>query len=583
MLTHLRRRRIFIAIAAAIPLAIGLAACTGAPAARVAGDTEAVTHDENDRVPEGAAWTQHYFPSVPGLDGEEVELHADVLLPEDLAEGETVPVILSVGSYFGHSGQTTDERRTHSGPSDRFADLVDGGSLFDEGYAFVMVDLRGFGGSTGCLDFMGDGEQADVAAAIEWAATQPWSTGDVGMYGKSYDAITGLVGTVLEPAGLRAVVAQAPIWDMYRNSRSGGVPRLPLTVAVQTYNEIAALEQLPDDAERYRENAAYEQAHPECVAINTLSAQTADPTSPYWTSRDFAARVDESTTPLLFTQGWAEWNTESEAMEEFLANHEGPVRGWFGPWDHIRGNDVDGDGALKTGREGWFDEVMAFYDEHLKGIAPTEEYPAFVIQDNAGSWRAQDSWPVVDTVADLALEGGEYLDDGAEGDPTVVSENRFVQTSQPVAADTRITGTPSMTLMSAGHGNLMVKLYDVASDGTAVLINEQVAAVTPGEVTLEMKAGDWRLLAGHALAVQIGTIEAGPLSDWIDTPSYERIAVSDVQLQLALQDPVADVDIPGERALYLDSYLALTTTTLPTAPTTFTVNGAKGDPSSGAQ
>ena len=53
------------------------------------------------------------------------------------------------------------------------------------------------------------------------------------MYGKSYDAITGLVGTVLQPEGLRAVVAQAPIWDMYRNSRSGGVPRLPLTLAVQ--------------------------------------------------------------------------------------------------------------------------------------------------------------------------------------------------------------------------------------------------------------------------------------------------------------------------------------------------------------
>ncbi|WP_322409979.1 CocE/NonD family hydrolase [Microbacterium invictum] len=581
----LRRRplALTLALGAIIPLAIGLAACTEAPAATVAGDTEAVTHDENDRVPEGAAWTQHYFSSAPGLDGEEVELHADVLLPDDLDEGEQVPVILSVGSYFGHSGEITDEDWTHPGPSDRFADLIEGGDLFDERYAFVMVDLRGFGGSTGCLDFMGDGEQADVAAAIEWAASQPWSTGDVGMYGKSYDAITGIVGTVLEPESLRAVVAQAPIWDMYRNNRSGGVPRLPLTVAVQTYNEIAALEQLPADTERYRENAAYEQSHPECVAINTLSAQTADPASPYWTSRDFAARVDGSTTPLLFTQGWAEWNTESEAMEEFLANHEGPVRGWFGPWDHIRGNEVDEDGTVETGREGWFDEVMAFYDEHLKGVEPTEEHPAFVIQDNMGSWRAQDDWPLVDAAVDLSLEGGSYLDDGAEGDPTVDTGNRFVQTSAPVSADTRFTGTPSMSLTSEGHGNLMVKLYDVAPDGTAVLINEQVAAVTPGEVTLEMKAGDWWLAAGHALAVQIGTIEAGPLSDWIDTPSNERVAVSDVQLQLALQDPAADVDIPGERALYLDSYLAISTATLPEAPTTFTIDGAEGGTSSGGE
>ena len=30
------------------------------------------------------------------------------------------------------------------------------------GYTFVMVDLRGFGGSSGCLDWGGPGEQADV-------------------------------------------------------------------------------------------------------------------------------------------------------------------------------------------------------------------------------------------------------------------------------------------------------------------------------------------------------------------------------------------------------------------------------------
>jgi predicted acyl esterase len=49
------------------------------------------------------------------------------------------------------------------------------------GYTYVMVDLRGFGGSSGCLDWGGPGEQSDVQTAVEWAATQPWSTGHVGM------------------------------------------------------------------------------------------------------------------------------------------------------------------------------------------------------------------------------------------------------------------------------------------------------------------------------------------------------------------------------------------------------------------
>ena len=42
----------------------------------------------------------------------------------------------------------------------------------ERGYTFVMVDLRGFGGSSGCLDWAGPGEQSDVVNAVKWAASQ---------------------------------------------------------------------------------------------------------------------------------------------------------------------------------------------------------------------------------------------------------------------------------------------------------------------------------------------------------------------------------------------------------------------------
>ena len=45
-------------------------------------------------------------------------------------------------------------------------------------------------------------------------------------------------------------------------------------------------------------------------------------------------------------------------------------------WDHVRGNDVDDDGRLLMGRQGWFDEVMRFYDHYLQGGAPTPQRPA---------------------------------------------------------------------------------------------------------------------------------------------------------------------------------------------------------------
>ncbi len=86
-------------------------------------------------------------------------------------------MILAIGPYLGHAGQTGvvgpvqgtsyDPVGPSTGPSDRFHDLVVGGRLMERGYTFVMVDLRGFGGSTGCLDWAGPGEQADVVKAVE--------------------------------------------------------------------------------------------------------------------------------------------------------------------------------------------------------------------------------------------------------------------------------------------------------------------------------------------------------------------------------------------------------------------------------
>jgi predicted acyl esterase len=427
------------------------------------------------------------------------------------------------------------------------------------------VDLRGFGGSTGCLDFAGAGERADIAAAIDWAASRPWSTGAVGMYGKSYDAITGLIGNNLDQDALKAVVAQEPIWDLYRNFRSNGVPRTTIVDVANSYNRIATMPQLPDDDARYRANAEYEKAHPECLVQNMFGYRTTDPASEYWATRDLAAQAEGTDTPLFVTQGFLEWNTEPEAIQEFLDNHDGPQRGWLGQWDHVRGNDRVADGRLAMGREGWFEETMSFYDEHLKGIEPTVGYPAYAVQDSTGTWRAQDTWPVVERSAQVRLRGGSYVDHSGEGEGTP----NFLQRSEPLAKATRVTGTPRLTLDARGRGNVMVKLYDVAPDGTAVMFDEQVAVLAKGRTAFDLKSADWTIAAGHSLAVEIGTILPG--GDWLPTSTGERIRVTGARLDLALDDPADDTPTEGARAPYLDTYLAAYTSTLPEVPATFTL------------
>ncbi|GAA3583711.1 CocE/NonD family hydrolase [Amycolatopsis ultiminotia] len=568
----MKHSRIAAAASAAIVVAMtaALAGSTASAApgpAAVATADDPVTHAENEHVPEGGAWTQQYFPSS---DGSKTELHADVLLPEGLPEGQKVPVILSAGPYFGHSGQEDVEDRKHTGPSDRFTDFIDGAHLFDRGYAFVMVDVRGFGGSTGCLDFTGPGEQADVKAAINWAANQPWSTGSVGMYGKSYDAITGLMGNNLKQDALKAVVAQEPMWDPYRNIRSNGVPRSTIVNVSNTYNKIAGLPQLPDDDARYRANAEYEKAHPECLVQNMLGYQTASPDSRYWKDRDLAEHAKGTDTPLLFTQGLLEWNVEPEAIQEYLDNHQGPERGWLGPWDHVRGNDRVADGRPAMGRDGWFDETMSFYDQYLKGTTPPVRYPAYAVQDNTGAWREQDTWPGAAQPGTVALPGGSYVDDGGAG--TNPAGGSFFRWSEPVKKPARITATPRISLDAKGYGNVMTKLYDVAPDGTAVLFDEQVSTLKPGKTAFDLKSTDWTLAAGHSLAVEIGTIPPAA-GDWIDTPSGERITVSGAQLRLAVGNPADDKPTAGNRAPYLDTYLTAYTSKLPIGSPAFTVPG----------
>src|SRR3990170_574536 len=91
-----------------------------------------------DEVPKDATWKEVFFPSDDGT-----ILHADVLLPKDRRVNDQHPVILSIGPYFGSGGLNGGP--TEDGPNMRFADMIEGGRIFERGYAYVQVDSRGYG------------------------------------------------------------------------------------------------------------------------------------------------------------------------------------------------------------------------------------------------------------------------------------------------------------------------------------------------------------------------------------------------------------------------------------------------------
>jgi uncharacterized protein len=556
-----------------------------------------------------ADWTEAWIQS-PSSAGD-ATLHADVLRPKGYTNADKTPVILSIGPYFNHSGQTGpagpaegthyDPVGPNAGPSERFQDFVEGSGLLKKGYTYVMVDLRGFGGSNGCLDWSGPGEQADVVNAVKWATSQPWSTGLVGMYGKSYDALTGLIGVDRRPPGLGAVVAQEPVYDDYRYLYGDGMRRLNSVATPALYDGIAATPgPLTDDNPNYNQSSLNS---PDCLAEN-WAAQAGDDNhdSDFWKQRNLIPGAAGSNVPLFLTQGLTENNTVADGLQEYLANHTGPERGWLGPWEHVRGNETcassDGStgcddsnvGRLKMGRAGWFDEVMRFYGRYVKGEKPTVTDPNFAVQTNDGVWRAEKQWPPADASAyTTALRDGSYVDNAQSvatgwdawsgfttdngsnpSDPTVQSGVWTV--SKPLPYDVHLSGEPKASIdvtTSVPNANLAIDVYDLSPDGnggwTGPLVTRQGHLVrNPGDTTIPLTlwGADWKLKAGDRIAVRVTDNN----QDWwlMAAPSGQSVTVRGGSITLPfLSTKHRTQTIQGDPGVMLADYLKTHTATAP--------------------
>jgi len=78
------------------------------------------------------------------------------------------------------------------------------------GYAAVMGFTRGKACSPDAtVPYVHDG--ADAATLIEWIAKQPWSDGQVGMYGGSYSGMSPWSAAKRKPRALKAIMVGAPV------------------------------------------------------------------------------------------------------------------------------------------------------------------------------------------------------------------------------------------------------------------------------------------------------------------------------------------------------------------------------------
>ncbi|HEX6390798.1 MAG TPA: CocE/NonD family hydrolase, partial [Solirubrobacteraceae bacterium] len=350
-------------------------------------------------------------------------MHADVIRKSGVAADARQPVILAIGPYFAHIGMTPEDADpTRRGPNVYYTELVTDGKLFDRGYTLVQVDLRGFGGSEGCNDFGGKGEQADVKAAVEWAASQPWSNGKVGMFGKSYDGWTLAMALATKPKGLAAIVIQAPVLSGYRALYMNGVHyALGWYATPAVYQATDALPPAAFDSPEYIRHSALG-FNPACYALN-IALQTGladrDDGAGFWQQRDLIERASGSAVPTFWEHGFVDANAKLDNFLDVYSVLRGPHRVWAGQWAHERLTE-----AL-VGRKGFYDEAMRWFDRYVKGLpeqqAPVGSDPGAEIQDGGThKWRAEAVWPPPDAAGhDLSVRPGTHVNvpgNSASGD-----------------------------------------------------------------------------------------------------------------------------------------------------------------------
>ncbi len=100
----------------------------------------------------------------------------------------------------------------------------------ERGYAVLQADVRGMHKSEGEAGVLREQDAEDYYDLIEWAPSQPWCTGRVGLMGVSYLAMSQWRVAAMKPSHLRAIVPWESATDLYRElAFHGGIPETRFT------------------------------------------------------------------------------------------------------------------------------------------------------------------------------------------------------------------------------------------------------------------------------------------------------------------------------------------------------------------
>jgi len=321
------------------------------------------------------------------------------------------------------------------------------------GYAVVVQEARGRAGSEGTWKPYGH-EGRDAYDTVEWAAAQPWSDGNVGLYGACALGYGVLQGAAEAPPHLKAAFAYMTATNFHDGwTYSNGAFELGFQLSwiwtILARDTMSRLNLEPaalDEANRRLEEAASDirrsarhlplidfPPYQNGVAPYWREWLSHPSYDAFWQAADAVAHADRIRVPVLHMSAWYDTCLKGHlALDSALrrrsdARVRDQHRLLIGPWDHSAyynkrptcAGERDFGPETLTGPETLAGIAFTWFDHWLRGaedtFLPKSKVRYYHMGENV--WKEADSWPPPHTVVHYyfhsAGQANSRMGDGA--------------------------------------------------------------------------------------------------------------------------------------------------------------------------